>query len=78
VRRLPETLLHCRAGSWTIALGDYTYILARGVAKGTLVGRGYILSRWKDGKGESDEEQVREDAPNLYITPVLPWRYGTG
>jgi hypothetical protein len=75
-RRLPKALPHRRAGSWTITLGDHTHILARGVVKGTLVGRGYILSRRKDGKGESDKEQVGKDAPNLYTTPVSPWRYG--
>ncbi len=68
---LLKALPHRRAGSWTITLGNYTHILARGVVKGTLVRQGYILSRRKDSKGESNKEQVGKDIPNLYIILVL-------
>jgi hypothetical protein len=38
-------------------LGKGTYILARGVAKGSMVRRGYISYKGKDCKGESNEEE---------------------
>ena len=50
LRRLSKTLPYSYAGSWTITLGNYAHILARGVAKGALVGRGHILSRRKDSE----------------------------
>jgi len=56
LRRLSKTLPHYRTSSWTITLGNCTHILARGIAKGTLVGRGHILSRGKDSEVQSDEE----------------------
>jgi hypothetical protein len=54
---LPETLPHESISYWTIPLGNGTHILACGVAKGSMVGRGYISYRGKDCKGESDEEE---------------------
>jgi hypothetical protein len=46
LKALPhESLSYC-----IISLGNGTYILAYRVAKGTLVGRGYILNRREDCK----------------------------
>jgi hypothetical protein len=75
--RLPETIPHPNTSYWTISLGDYTYILDNGVAKGTLVGRGYILSWRQDCKVEGDEEGGGERPPNLYPIPVSPGSYNT-
>jgi hypothetical protein len=44
VYSLPEALSYGSISPWPISLGDYIYILDKGVAKGTMVRRGYILS----------------------------------
>jgi len=54
VYRVLETLPHEGPGYCAISLGNSTHILANGVAKGALVGRGYLSYRRKDSKGESD------------------------
>jgi hypothetical protein len=50
LKALPhESLSYC-----AISLGNGTHILAYGMAKGTLVGQGYLLNRREDYKGEGD------------------------
>ena len=49
---MPKTLPHEGPSDRAISLGNGTYILVYGVAKGTLVGRGYLLNRREDCKGE--------------------------
>ncbi len=49
---MPKTLPHKGPSDRVISLGNSTYILAYGVAKGTLVGRGYLLNKREDYKGE--------------------------
>jgi hypothetical protein len=44
-----ESLSYC-----AISLGNSTHILAYKVAKGTLVGRGYLLNKREDYKGEGN------------------------
>jgi hypothetical protein len=51
---MSKTLPHEGPSDCAISLGNGTYILAYGVAKGTLVGRGYLLNRWEDCEGEGD------------------------
>jgi hypothetical protein len=43
MRGLPKALPYCCTSYWSIIMGDYTYILDKGVAKGALVGRGHIF-----------------------------------
>jgi hypothetical protein len=77
VYRLPETIPYSSTSYCAISLGNYTHILDNGVAKGALVGRGYILSWGEDCKAEGDEEEGGERLPNLYIVPVSPGPYDT-
>ena len=51
---MPKTLPHEGLGDHAISLGNSTYILVYGVAKGPLVRRGYLLNRREDRKGEGD------------------------
>jgi hypothetical protein len=44
IYRLPETIPYSSTSYYAISLGNYIHILDNGVAKGALVGRGYILS----------------------------------
>jgi hypothetical protein len=74
---MPKTLPHSRPGSRTIYLGNHTHILAFGVEEGPLVRRGYVFNRWKDSKGESDEEERGEDLSHLYSTLASPRAHNT-
>ena len=61
--------------SRAISLGNGTYILAYGVAKGTLVGRGYLLNWREDGKEESDKEERGALLRDVYIILASPRAY---
>jgi hypothetical protein len=54
MHRMLETLPYESTSYWTIPLGNSIHILARGVVKGTLVRRGYLLNWRQDCEGESD------------------------
>jgi hypothetical protein len=58
-------------------VGNRIYILAFRVAKGSLVGRGYIPSWKQDYKTESNKKEKRKDLSYLYIIPVSPGAYNT-
>ena len=74
--RILKDLSHCCASYGTTPLGNFVYVLESGVAKYSLVGRGYIRSWRKDCKAESNEE--KGEVPSfLYITPVSPLRHDT-
>jgi hypothetical protein len=75
--RLLKTLSHSRPGLRTIYLGNHIYILAFGVEEGPLVRRGYVFNRWKDSKGESDEEERGEDLSHLHSIPASLRAYNT-
>jgi hypothetical protein len=51
---LPKALPYESSSYCAISLGNGTYILVYGVAEDTLVGRGYLLNRREDCKGEGD------------------------
>jgi hypothetical protein len=51
---MSKTLPHEGSSVHAISLGNGTYILAYGVAKGALVGRGYLLDRREGCEGEGD------------------------
>ena len=74
---LLKALPHRRASNRPITLGNHTHILDEGVAKGTLVGRGYVLSWGEVRKGESDEEERGAYLPDVYIILVLSWWHDT-
>jgi hypothetical protein len=70
VYRMSETLPYEGPSYYAISFGNGTHILAYGVAKGTLVGRGYLLNWREDGEGESDEEERGASLRDVYITPA--------
>jgi hypothetical protein len=57
VHGVPEALPHRRSSNRTIPLGNRTHILAGGVAKGALVGLGYVLNWREDCEGEGHKEE---------------------
>jgi len=75
VYRMPEALPYRRSSYWTISLGNSTHILARGVAKGSLVRRGYILNRREKCEGEGHTKEGRAAILDVYIAPISPRRH---
>jgi hypothetical protein len=75
VYRMSETLPYEGPSYCAISLGNGTHILAYGVAKGTLVGRGYLLNWREDGEGESDKEERGASLRDVYTTPASPRAY---
>ena len=72
---IPEALPHRRLSYWTISLGNSTYILARGVAKGSLVRRGHILNRRDKCKGEGHTKEGRAVMLDVYRVLISPRRH---
>jgi hypothetical protein len=70
-----ETLPYESSSYCAIPLGIGSHILAYGVAKGTLVGRGYLLNWREDGEGEGDEEERGAELRDVYITLALSRAY---
>lgn len=73
-----KTLSYESSSYCAIPLGNGTYILAYGVAKSTLVGRGYLLNWREDCEGEGDEEKGGALLRDVYTTPASPWAHDTG
>ena len=58
-------------------MGDYIYILAGRVAKGSLVRRGYVSSWGAVSEAESDKEERGTNIPDVYTALISLWGHNS-